>query len=245
MLQVCLNGVRSRDEGRHIPVSPAELAAEAVRAVEAGAEDVHLHPRGADGRDSLGPGAVGEAVGAVRAAVPEGVRVGVTTGAWAAPDPQERVGLIRSWTVLPDHASVNWHEEGAEAVADALLERGIGVEAGVWSGTDGARRFRAWPSAHRVLRVLAEVTDTDPTTATATATALLRELGDDPPAPLLLHGEDGGAWPVLHAATTLGLATRIGLEDTLTLPDGSPATDNAHLVRAARRIMEEHRARRP
>ncbi|WP_030218186.1 3-keto-5-aminohexanoate cleavage protein [Streptomyces bikiniensis] len=245
MLQVCLNGVRSRDEGRHIPLSPAELAAEAVRAVEAGAEDVHLHPRGADGLDSLEPGAVGEAVGAVRAALPAGVRVGVTTGAWAAPDPERRVELVRAWTVLPDHASVNWHEEGAEAVADALLERGIGVEAGVWSGTDGARRFRAWPSAHRVLRVLAEVTDTDPATAAATATALLRELGDDLPAPLLLHGEDGGAWPVLHVAAALGLPTRIGLEDALTLPDGSPAPGNAHLVRAARGILDEHRTRRP
>ncbi len=113
----------------------------------------------------------------MRAAVPEGVRVGITTGAWAVPDPGKRVELIRSWTVLPDHASVNWHEEGAEAVAEALLERGIGVEAGVWSGTDGARRFRAWPRARRVLRVLAEVTDTDPATAASTATALLRELG--------------------------------------------------------------------
>ncbi|MFE5735118.1 3-keto-5-aminohexanoate cleavage protein [Streptomyces sp. NPDC056528] len=241
MLQVCLNGVRSRSEKQWIPLSPRELAAEAVRAVEAGAEDLHLHPRGDDGLDSLEPGVIAGAVDAVRAAVPGGVRVGVTTGAWAVPDPGKRVELIRSWTVLPDHASVNWHEEGAGAVADALLERGIGVEAGVWSGTGGARRFRAWPSAHRVLRVLAEVTDTDPATAAATATTLLRELGDDLAAPLLLHGEDDGAWPVLRVAAGLGLDTRIGLEDVLTLPDGSPAKDNAHLVRAARGILDGRR----
>ncbi|MYV66342.1 hypothetical protein GT043_10415 [Streptomyces sp. SID2131] len=240
MLQVCLNGVRSRSENRRVPVTPEELAVEAARAAEAGAEDVHLHPRGADGLDSLEPRAVAEAVGAVRGAVPEGVRVGVTTGAWAVPDPGKRAELIRSWTVLPDHASVNWHEEGAEAVAEALLERGIGIEAGVWSGTDGARRFRTWPRAHRVLRILAEVTDTDPATAASTATALLRELGDDLPAPLLLHGEDDGAWPVLRTAAALGLPTRIGLEDVLTLPDGSTAQDNAHLVRAAREILAGH-----
>ncbi|MFJ4869010.1 3-keto-5-aminohexanoate cleavage protein [Streptomyces sp. NPDC088757] len=240
MLQVCLNGVRSRSENRRVPVTPEELAAEAARAVGAGAEDVHLHTRGADGLDSLEPRAVAGAVDAVRAAVPEGVRIGVTTGAWAVPDPERRAELIRSWTVLPDHASVNWHEEGAETVAEALLEHGIGVEAGIWSGTDGARRFRAWPLADQVLRVLAEVTDTDPATAASTATALLRDLGDDLAAPLLLHGEDGGAWPVLRVAAGLGLDTRIGLEDVLTLPDGSTARDNARLVRAAREILAGH-----
>ena len=51
--------------------------------------------------------------------------------------------------------------------------------------------------------------------------------------PILLHGQDAVAWPVLRRAQALGLDTRIGLEDTLTLPDGSPAPDNASLVRAA------------
>jgi uncharacterized protein (DUF849 family) len=51
--------------------------------------------------------------------------------------------------------------------------------------------------------------------------------------PVLLHGEDGSAWPVLRHAVRLGLDTRVGLEDTLVLPDGRPAPDNAALVRAA------------
>jgi uncharacterized protein (DUF849 family) len=44
----------------------------------------------------------------------------------------ERMAAVRSWTVLPDFASVNWHEVGSEAVAAVLLERGVGVEAGLW-----------------------------------------------------------------------------------------------------------------
>lgn len=67
--------------------------------------------------------------------------------------------------MLPDHASVNWHEDGADFVAEALLDRGVGIEAGLYSGTDAVTRFFAWPSAHRVLRLRAEVTDTDPHTA--------------------------------------------------------------------------------
>ncbi|WP_030608049.1 3-keto-5-aminohexanoate cleavage protein [Streptomyces sclerotialus] len=239
MLQVCLNGARTREEHRSLPISPSELAAEAARAVAAGAEDIHLHPKDAEGLDSLAPQTVAQAVTAVRGAVPCGVRIGVTTGAWAVPDPAERAALVRSWTTLPDHASVNWHEDGAERVAEALLERGVGVEAGIYSGTQAARRFHASPFPGRVLRVLAEVTDTDAATADRTAAALVAELslGGVRPTPMLLHGEDGGAWPVLRAAARLGLDTRIGLEDVLTLPDGSLAADNATLVRAARRLQ--------
>lgn len=238
MLQVCLNGARTPAEFGAVPVSPAELAAEAVAAVAAGAEDIHLHPKAANGDDSLAPDVVAAAVRAVRHAVPAAVRVGITTGAWAEPDPVRRVALVRAWTELPDHASVNWHEPGAAELASALLERGVGVEAGIFAGTDAADRFRASPLSSRVLRVLAEVTDdSDPATAPRTASALVedvRKVG-----PVLLHGQDGGAWPVLALAHRLGLDMRIGLEDVLVLPDGSAPAGNADLVRAARKIVTE------
>ena len=50
---------------------------------------------------------------------------------------------------------------------------------------------------------------------------------------LLLHGADDGCWPLIELAGELGLATRIGLEDTLTGPAGEPVTGNADLVRLA------------
>ncbi|MCK2213391.1 3-keto-5-aminohexanoate cleavage protein [Actinomadura sp. ATCC 31491] len=231
MLQVCLNGARNRTESAHLPVTPQELAAAAREAVEAGARDIHLHPKDQDGADTLDPEHVGAAVAAVRAAVPA-VPVGVTTGAWTSPDAGRRAALVRAWSVLPDHASVNWHEDGAATVADALLERGIGIEAGIYSGTPAAGRFLAWPRRHRVLRVLAEVTDTDPRTAPAAAGTLLNELSGAN-LPILLHGEETAAWTVLRLAAARGLDTRIGLEDVLLLPDGTPATSNAALIRAA------------
>ena len=52
-------------------------------------------------------------------------------------------------------------------------------------------------------------------------------------APRLLHGEGEACWPVLAHARANGRDTRIGLEDTLVLPDGAPAPGNAELVRAA------------
>lgn len=209
-------------------MSPGAMAQSAAEAVAAGGSDIHVHPRTPCGQDTLSPKAVAATLEAIRARV--GVPIGVTTGAWAEPDPAARVEYVRSWTVLPDHASVNWHEPGAEEVAAALLDRGIGVEAGIWSGTDGAARFAASPLGPRVLRVLAEVTDTSPETAEESARALLTDLGTAYGHPLLLHGEEGGAWPVLRLAGRLGLAIRIGLEDTLVLPDGERALSNGQLV---------------
>ncbi|MBC3984661.1 3-keto-5-aminohexanoate cleavage protein [Streptomyces sp. AC536] len=237
MLQVCLNGARSRAECPHLPVTPAELAAAAREAVTAGAQDIHLHPKDRDGQDTLEADAVAAAVNAVRATVP-GVPVGVTTGAWATADPQLRAAQVRAWTVLPDHASVNWHETGAAEVATALLEQGIGIEAGIYSGTPAAQRFLDWPDAHRALRILAEITEATPQDAAHAAAGLLDDLASATP-PILLHGEDATAWPVLHFAAFHHLDTRIGLEDVLHLPDGTPAQNNAALIHAAREAIQQ------
>jgi len=245
MLQVCLNGSRDRANCDRLPVTPQELGDAAAECVRAGAQDIHLHPKDDRGADTMEPVFVDAAVAAVRASAP-GVPIGVTTGAWTEPDPVRRAALVRSWSVLPDHASVNWHEIGAAQVARALLDAGIGIEAGVFSGTDGASRLRTWPYAHRVLRVLVEITDADPRTGPATAERLLAELAeldglDETAArhPVLLHGQDGSAWPVLRLAAARGLDTRIGLEDVLFLPGRTPARDNAALVLAAQDALKE------
>ncbi|MEU5254511.1 3-keto-5-aminohexanoate cleavage protein [Streptomyces longwoodensis] len=287
MVQVCLNGARTAADSPAVPLSPAALARSAAEAVAAGATDLHVHPKTPCGRDTLAPDAVAATLEAIRERVD--VPVGVTTGAWAEDGPTTRVDRVRRWTVLPDHASVNWHEPGAEELAAALLDRGVGVEAGIWSGTDGAARFAASPLARGclvdqagsgsgvrcrtsqggggsrcgasgtddnaarcgagrrepglidktppgVLRVLAEVTDPDPATAVRSAHALLADLAAIPHGrPVLLHGEEASTWPVLALAVRLGHPTRIGLEDTLVLPDGRRAASNAELVTEALR----------
>jgi uncharacterized protein (DUF849 family) len=229
MVQVCLNGPRGAADGSTVPLTPSAMAESAAEAVAAGATDIHVHPKTPCGWDSLSPRVVAETLEAIRARV--SVPVGVTTGAWAEPDPAARLAHVRAWTVLPDHASVNWHEAGAESLAAALIDLGVGVEAGIWSGTDAAERFAVSPLGPKVLRVLAEVTDTE--APEASARTLLAELGPAHGRPVLLHGEDAGAWPVLRLAGRLGLATRMGLEDTLFLPDGERAASNAQLVAEA------------
>jgi uncharacterized protein (DUF849 family) len=237
LLKACLNGSRLPAEHPRLPVTPQALACEAAAAVAAGAGAVHVHPKDADGVDTLDAEAVAAVVTAIRAATPA-IPVGVTTGAWALPDPDRRVAAMRRWRILPDFASVNWHEAGAADVATTLFDRGIGVEAGLWH-EEAIGAWLRFPGRLHCLRVLLEVDEPigdGVTQAAALVSALGAQAGT---IPVLLHGADRAAWPVLRDAVRRGLDVRIGLEDVLTLPDGSPAAGNADLVAAARALLPQ------
>lgn len=228
-LKACINGARTPDQHPALPVTPDQLAAEAVAAHAAGARAVHLHPKNADGADSLLTSDVEAAVAAVREAAP-GLPLGVTTGFWALPDAAQRLRAIESWSVLPDFASVNWHEPGAPELAELLLSRGVGVEAGIFH-TEAAESWAASVVAPHCLRVMVELgADGDVATADEIIAVVA---GAGSPAPTLLHGLDDSCWPLLQHAGARGLQARIGMEDTLALPDGSRADGNAALVSAA------------
>jgi len=242
-LKACLNGPRRRDEHPAVPQTPAELAAAAVAAVAAGAEAVHLHPRAVTGRESLLAADVGAAVAAVRAACPP-VPVGVTTALWVTGDVRARHEQIAAWAQLdngarPDFASVNLSEAGWRPLTGLLAGLGVGAEAGVWSVADADILASQAPGAPW-LRILVEISGVAASDAVTAADAILARLPgrgqdrrDEAAAPVLLHGEDASCWPLIRHAGRLGLATRIGLEDTLTGPGGQPASDNAALVRFA------------
>lgn len=230
LIKACLNGPRRPGDHPALPCAPDAVARDAAAVVAAGAGALHVHPKDDAGADSLHPAAVAEVLTAVREVV-RGVPVGVTTGAWALPDPGERVAAVRAWTVLPDFASLNWHEEGADDVAAALLDRGVQVEAGLWHRR-GVAAWQASPYRDRCLRVLVELPgELDDAGTEERAGELLAAIG--PARSVLLHGMGGSCWPAVRLALRRGLDTRIGLEDVLELPDGSPAPDNAALVRAA------------
>jgi uncharacterized protein (DUF849 family) len=232
-VKACINGARTPDEHPNLPVHPEQLAAAAVAAHQAGAKAVHMHPKTPDGVDSLQPDTVDAAVSAVRRAAP-GLPLGVTTGFWALPDPDERLRAVAGWTVLPDFASVNWHEPGSEKLARLLLSNGLGVEVGIFHAEAAASWARSEMAMH-CMRVMIELqADGDPESWIATADDLLSQvLAVGSSAPVLLHGLDESCWPLLEHAGRRGVQTRIGMEDTLVLPDGSAAPGNAALVSAA------------
>src|SRR5688500_5963129 len=240
LMKAALNGNRAPGAHPDLPVSPSELADAAADSVVAGAGAVHLHARDAAGRESLGPGAVARAVAAVRAAVRK-TPVGVTTGAWIVPAADERRALVAAWDVLPDFASVNFHEEGAEELASLLVEKGVGVEAGLCDAA-AAARFVGSGLAMRALRVLIEPQETDLPAALRTVAeieAALDAAGVE--TPRLLHGTDATAWGLIAEAARRGYDSRIGLEDTLAREDGAEAAGNAALVVEARRLYARAR----
>jgi uncharacterized protein (DUF849 family) len=231
-IKACLNGGRETGDHPAVPVTPAQLAAAAAGAVAAGAQALHLHPRGPGGSESLDAGDVGAAVAAARSA---GVPVGVSTGLWMTRgDPARRRLLVHGWADLapherPDFASVNVREPGFAGLVAVLADAGIAAEAGVWS-VDDAERL---PDVD-LERVLIEVVVAPAAEAAGTADAIAARLDSRGiTTPRLLHGEGDACWPLVAHAGRLGLPTRIGLEDTLVNPDGTPATDNADLVRRA------------
>lgn len=234
-LQACLNGARRPGTHPRLPLTPDDVARDAVAAVAAGADGLHVHVRGPDGAESLEPGDVAATLDAIRSAVT--APVGISTGAWVIPDPEARAATIAAWSVQPDFASVNLHEDGAFDVIRILLDQGVGIEAGLWNA-DSARALVVGGLAGACVRLLLEPVAPDLAGAETTIAGLLDALdGVAPDTPRLLHGFGDTTWPVLRRAVGLGFATRIGLEDTFVLPDGTPAPDNAALVAAGHAIV--------
>ncbi len=234
LLQAALNGPSTKADHPAVPLSVDELARDAAACVAAGAGALHLHPRDREGRERLDAAVVDAVVAGVRAA---GVPVGVSTGAWIEPDLERRVALVGAWTE-PDYASVNLSEPGADRVMRALIDAGVGIEAGVWSVED-AECLAATGLAGRIVRVLIEPVEVGASDAVAVVSAIhgaLDRLGVV--APRLQHGDGEATWVLLRDAIRRGLDTRIGLEDTQHEPDGTRTAGNAALVRAAARLLE-------
>lgn len=239
LVKACVNGTRSRAEHEAVPMFPHELAAEAQRAVAAGAGALHVHPRRADGSETLDAEACGGAIQAIRAACP-GVPVGLSTGVWIEGDPAGRLAQVARWARRPDFVSVNVSEPGTPDLCGLLVTKRIGIEAGLWTVAD-AEAFVRSGLAERCLRILIEPRESDALEAIATADAIVAVLDRHGiRLPRVLHGEGRPAWAVLEAALERGYDVRIGFEDTLELPDGTRAVDNGSLVAAAVRIVEQH-----
>jgi uncharacterized protein (DUF849 family) len=236
-IKACLNGRRRRGEHPALPVTPAELAESGRAAVTAGAQALHVHARGADGAESVRAADIGAAVSAIRRACP-GTPAGVSTGLWiTGGDPGARHAAVAGWADLPgsarpDFVSVNLFEPGLDELLELLAAADIGAEAGIWTVADvpllAARR--SWPWL-RIMVELSGISAAAAIQAAADILAPLSELGLAPPC--LLHGADESCWPLVSYAGQRGLATRIGLEDTIAGPAGQPVAGNAELVQLA------------
>jgi uncharacterized protein (DUF849 family) len=269
LIKAAINGGRSKAEHPAVPVSPDEQAAAVLECLKTGADAVHLHVRATSssddqssssissghrlqlGKESLYAEDVATTLMAVQAICQKArigslkARVGVSTGAWILPDPAARLQAVAEWKVWPGFASVNFSEEGAAELANLLLSQGVDIEAGLCDA-DAAQAFVKTGLAASCIRVLLEPQEQEMERALETVRAIEKILDSSAAKhqlsqlPLLLHGAEATAWPMMDEAIARGYDVRIGLEDTLVLPDGRLARDNAELVTEGMRRSSGH-----
>ncbi len=164
--------------------------------------------------------------------------LGVSTGAWIVPDVDERLRQISAWRVLPDFASVNFHEEGAAAAWRAYWRSAGSAWKSAWRPSKLLHKALSTGWADRCVRILIEPEDADVEMALATTSAIESILsGISGAVPRLLHGDAATAWALIREAARRGYQARVGLEDTLMLPDGDIAESNEQLVSIAIALM--------
>ena len=232
IVQACLNGNHPANYHPHLPVTIEALLDDGRQVVNAGASELHIHIRDENGLESLHPKWVDATMRTLKGQLP-GTLIGISTGAWIEKNDDRLLEYVARWRVLPDYVSVNLSEKNAPALIERLHRLGVAVEAGLAQSAD-AERLLALRLERSALRILVEVGEQEPNRAKAVADEILSVLrGSDAQKPILLHGTNASAWPLLRRAVESGFSTRIGLEDASTLPDGSAAESNAELVTAA------------
>ncbi len=235
LLEVALSGGR---EHPAMPKTPEALAEAARASVREGARIIHLHAYDVQGRETLARKPCAAALRAVRESCP-GIPVSLTTSAGIEPAPRRRLDAISRWEELPELVTANQGEPGIVGLCEHLIDRGVGIEAGLLTVSD-AKAFVRSGLADRCVRVLVEPLDPDPATALRHAARMEQTLNH---AGIQLeqvhHGDGLASWAVNERGLLRGHGIRTGLEDTAVLPDGQLAPDNAALVRAAARMMLE------
>jgi uncharacterized protein (DUF849 family) len=197
---------------------------------------VHVHAY-EDGQETFESEQCAAMVRTIRAACP-GVPISQTTALYiAGDDPERRLALVASWTELPELVTANQGEEGIVELCNHLIGRGVGIEAGLLSVGD-AEAFVESGIAGRCTRVLIEPLEVDPGVAVAHAEAMEEVLaGAGMDLEQVHHGEMIASWAVSERGARRGHGVRTGLEDVTVLPNGTPARDNAELVRYAKRLL--------
>jgi uncharacterized protein (DUF849 family) len=235
-LQAALNGDRVHPAA---PRTPSAIAEAARAAVDAGAHSVHVHAFDQAGRETLEGGACAVVLRAIRALCGP-IPISLTTSATIVRAPRERARLVEAWEELPDLVSANQGEPGIVELCDALLSRGVGIEAGLLTADD-ARAFVGSRLGDRCRRVLIEPLDADPAIAVEHAAqmeAIVASAGIT--LEQVHHGYGMACWAVNRRALERGHGIRTGFEDITMLPDGLEARDNAELVAAAVRLIGAH-----
>jgi len=233
-----------------VPYTPAEIAQEAIAAVQAGASIVHLHAREEDGSPSQRTELFAEAVRLIRQEVD--VIIQISTGGAVTATPDERLAPVRELDPAPEMASLTlgtvnfgndvfWNPPDLiETFAKEFQRRGIKPELEIFEAG-------MMTTAQRLVKkeLLTGPLQFDFVLGVPGA------LAGTPENLMYLYSQlpEGATWTVAGIgaaelklgaiAIALGGHVRVGFEDNVFYRKGEKATGNAQLVARIARLAAE------
>ena len=255
--------IANREQCPAIPYTPAEYAAEARRAVDEGASQIHIHARKPDGIPSWDVEDFRLITEAIREEVGD-VIINYSTGAIGVPIEQriEYLAELRPDVAALNMSSMNYakysrrrkefvfkavFENSFDTIIEfvtAMKELGIQPEhecfdAGHVANVDPLIDMGLLEEPLQISLVMGVVGGIRPTPRNVEVMADQIPGGAEGPNNWQVIGISRDQWKLLGAAVVLGGNVRAGVEDNLYLPDGSMAKSNGELVEKARQIVED------
>ncbi len=255
--------IANRDQCPAIPYTPEEYAAEARRAVDEGASQIHIHARTPDGTPSYEIEDFGAITEAILAEVGD-VIVNYSTGAIGIPI-EKRIEYLRA--LKPDVAALNMSsmnyakyssrrkdfvfktvfENSFDTIVEfltAMRELGIKPEhecfdAGHVANLDPLVDMGLVEEPLQISLVMGVTGGIRPTPRNVAVMSDQIPGGPEGRNQWQTIGISRDQWKLLGASLVLGGNVRAGVEDNLYLPNGEMAKSNGELIAKARQMAED------
>jgi uncharacterized protein (DUF849 family) len=255
--------IANRDQCPAIPYTPEEYAAEARRAVDEGASQIHIHARKPDGTPSYEVEDFQAITEAILAEVGD-VIVNYSTGAIGIPI-EKRIEYLRA--CKPDVAALNMSsmnyakysarrkdfvfkavfENSFDTIIEfltAMKEIGIKPEhecfdSGHVANLDPLVDMGLLEPPLRISLVMGVTGGIRPTPRNVTLMSDQIPGGPEGPNQWQVIGISRDQWKLLASSLVLGGNVRAGVEDNLYLPNGEMCRSNGDLIAKARQMAED------
>jgi uncharacterized protein (DUF849 family) len=255
--------IANRDQCPAIPYTPEEYAAEARRAVDEGASQIHIHARTPDGTPSYEIEDFRAITEAILAEVGD-VIINYSTGAIGVPL-EKRIAYLLE--LKPDVAALNMgsmnyakysarrkdfvfkavFENSFDTIIEFITEMNeLGIQpehecfdAGHVANLDPLLDMGLLEPPLQVSLVMGVTGGIRPTPRNVGVMADQVPGGPEGPNNWQVIGISRDQWKLLASALVLGGNVRAGLEDNLYLPNGEMARSNGELIAKARQMAED------
>jgi uncharacterized protein (DUF849 family) len=255
--------IANRDQCPAIPYTPEEYAAEARRAVDEGASQIHIHARTPEGVPSYEIEDFRAITEAIRAEVGD-VIINYSTGAIGV-SMEKRIAYLRE--LRPDVAALNmssmnyakYSKRRGDFVFKAVFENSfdtiiefistmneLGIQpehecfdAGHVANLDPLLHMGLLTEPLQISLVMGVTGGIRPIPRNVSHMADQIPGGPDGPNNWQVIGVSRDQWKLLATSLVLGGNVRAGLEDNLYLPDGTMARSNGDLIGKARQMAED------